>query len=175
MRNVSKSRRCSALMRSISDSGETPSRSARSIVGVPCASLAQTYQTVCPRMRWKRTQTSVCTYSTTWPRCSESFAYGNALVTRIFLLVTRRDSGRGFSIMPLRRCRPSGEHPIEGVGQPRHRAIDVGELVQAEKPDAKCPIVVGLAASERDSGRDLHPGLREARDHVGVLGIRDDD
>src|SRR5690606_37886133 len=177
MRNVSKSRRCSALMRSISDSGEMPSRSARSIVGVPCASLAQTYHTVCPRIRWKRTQTSVCTYSTIWPRCSESFAYGSALVTRIFLAVTRKDSGRDRRLCHWRRVvrAASAERPVERLGETRDGRVDVGELVEAEKSDAERPIVVGLAALKRNAGRDLRSGLREPGDDVGVVRVRDDD
>ena len=63
-----------AETRAISASGETPSCRAFSMIGVPCASLAHTYRQSWPRMRWKRTQISVCTYSTMWPRWGAPFA-----------------------------------------------------------------------------------------------------
>ena len=78
--------------------------SARSIVGVPCASLAHTYRQRWPRSRWKRTQMSVCTYSSTWPRCNESFAYGRALVTRMVRLDAQLE-GSATWIGSVRCCR----------------------------------------------------------------------
>jgi hypothetical protein len=45
-----------------------PSFSARSMIGVPWVSSAQTYQHSWPRIFWKRTQMSVWMYSTRWPR-----------------------------------------------------------------------------------------------------------
>jgi hypothetical protein len=49
-------------------SGVMPSFSARSMIGVPWVSSAQTYQHSWPRIFWKRTQMSVWMYSTRWPR-----------------------------------------------------------------------------------------------------------
>ena len=74
MWNEAKSAWCSAPIRSMSSSGDTPSRSALSMTGVPCASSAQTKWISAPRMRWKRTQTSVWMYSTRWPMWMGPFA-----------------------------------------------------------------------------------------------------
>jgi hypothetical protein len=63
-----KSRECSAWTRAISASGVMPSFSARSMIGVPWVSSAQTYQHSWPRIFWKRVQMSVWMYSTRWPR-----------------------------------------------------------------------------------------------------------
>ena len=56
------------LRRTVTCSGVRPSFSARSMIGVPWVSSAQTYQHSLPDIFWKRTQMSVWMYSTRWPR-----------------------------------------------------------------------------------------------------------
>src|SRR5699024_887448 len=52
---------------------------------------------------------------------------------------------------------------VEGGLEASDRAIDVAELVEAEQPDAERREVLGFAALQGHSGRNLHPGFLEAR------------
>ena len=54
------------------------------MIGAPCVSSAQTKCTSCPCIRWKRTQMSAWMYSMMWPMWKGPFAYGRAVVTKIF-------------------------------------------------------------------------------------------
>src|SRR5207253_5587057 len=66
--------------------GDTPSSSARTIVGVPCMSLPPTIRTPSPFIRWYRAMTSAgMNVETAWPRCLGPDAYGQATHTRIFI------------------------------------------------------------------------------------------
>src|SRR5699024_11166574 len=59
---------------------------------------------------------------------------------------------------------------VEGGLEASDRAIDVAELVEAEQPDAERREVLGFAALQGNSSRDLHPGFLEARS-VGQLRV----
>src|SRR3954471_24690582 len=75
----------SALLRSASSRGETPSRSADTITGVPCSSVPLTITTSLPFSRWYRAKMSDGTPGpATCPRCRGPLAYGQATATRIF-------------------------------------------------------------------------------------------
>src|SRR5690625_270406 len=65
---------------------------------------------------------------------------------------------------------------VEGGLEASDRAIDVAELVEAEQPDAERREVLGFAALQGNSSRDLHPGFLEARSvgQLRVVGVDDD-
>src|SRR5205809_7719045 len=66
--------------------GDTPSWSARTIVGVPCMSLPPTIRTSSPFIRWYRAMTSAgMNVETAWPRCLGPDAYGHETQTRILI------------------------------------------------------------------------------------------
>jgi hypothetical protein len=69
-----RSRLCVSPTRATSSSGVMPSDSARSMIGAPCESSAQTKLILCPWSRWKRTQMSAWVYSMMWPRWNGAFA-----------------------------------------------------------------------------------------------------
>src|SRR5512139_1998090 len=144
MPKSAKSRPWAAPMRSTSASGVTPSWRALSMIGVPCASLAHTYTQSLPRSRWKRTQMSVCTYSTMWPRCSGPLAYGSALVTRI----VRRwlgVMGRGMSGRAGNYATPG---PSPGPGRGRGNPAASAHALQVLEPLLVDALLVGSAAGD---------------------------
>ena len=74
MAKAAKSARRSAPTRPISASGEMPSASAFSMIGVPWVSSAQTYMTAWPASFIVRTQMSHWIVSVMWPRWVGPFA-----------------------------------------------------------------------------------------------------
>jgi hypothetical protein len=54
--------------------GVWPAFSAAIMIGAPCASSAPTKCTLCPRIRWKRTQMSAWMYSIMWPMWNGALA-----------------------------------------------------------------------------------------------------
>src|SRR5699024_1464970 len=64
---------------------------------------------------------------------------------------------------------------VEGGLEASDRAIDVAELVEAEQPDSERREVLGFAALQGHSGRDLHTGLFEARSGGQLRGVGVDD
>src|SRR5437870_3433954 len=80
--------------------GETPSCSARTIVGVPCMSLPPTMSTSSPFIRWYRAKMSAgMNVETAWPRCRGPDVYGHAAQTRIFAM--RGESKKGGAFKPF--------------------------------------------------------------------------
>src|SRR5580700_3342235 len=115
-------------MRATSCCGVTPSLSALSMMGAPCASSAPTKNSSCPCILWKRTQMSAWMYSMMWPMWNGPFAYGSAVVTKI-----------------LRAIRPS-LHSLTRVRGARRRFLSrVLELLEARLVDG---LLVGLGAAD---------------------------
>src|SRR4051795_1355404 len=86
MPRLRRSSRMNSLLRSASSRGDTPSRSAVTITGVPCSSVPLTIRTSSPFKRWYRAKMSAGTANpTTCPRCLRPDAYGQAGATRTFL------------------------------------------------------------------------------------------
>src|SRR3989442_2002279 len=91
-----------AWYRSAMTFGETPSCSARTIVGVPCMSLPPTMSTSSPFIRWYRAKMSAgMNVETAWPRCRGPDVYGHATQTRIFAI--RGGAKKGGSFKPFAR------------------------------------------------------------------------
>src|SRR6476646_8670279 len=120
-----RSSRMSWLKRSAISRGDTPSRSAVTITGVPCSSVPLTIRTSSPFKRWYRAKMSAGTANpTTCPRCLRPDAYGQAGATRIFFFAELSDMnvrlrlGEGHDTSRLLRRTPS---PRAREGQDQHQ------------------------------------------------------
>src|SRR2546422_2680320 len=82
-------------------SGDTPSSSARTVVGVPCMSDPPTIKTSSRFIRWNRAKMSAgMNVDTAWPMCRGPDAYGHATATRIFVMEGARKAAgphKGFA------------------------------------------------------------------------------
>src|SRR5699024_136580 len=114
-------------------------------------------------------------------RCTRADPAGRAgvLTLRTWIATgygTRFGRGTGtISTAPARVYYKLLGHLVQRRSEALHRAVHVGELVQAEQPDAEGGEVFSLAALQRHTGRHLHTGAGEGRPgaDLRVVGVGD--
>src|SRR6266699_2861649 len=142
----------SALLRSASSRGETPSRSADTITGVPCSSVPLTITTSLPFNRWYRAKMSDGTPGpATCPRCRGPLAYGQATATKIFC-------GGGLSACSFALGR--GAHDHTSAREAHRRRDRDREREQRDERHRHAAVLLRRGASRRSRvGRGFGPRL----------------